>query len=207
MSESIAALILAAGESSRMREGSDMVVLKPLLPYRGNTVLGHLVETIQSAGIPQVGVVLGYQAENILPSLYRYSLPVIINRSYPLGMLSSIQCGLKHLSTHLDPPPKAYLICLGDQPGLQTETFKELLATTPINHDSIRIASFENRKGHPILIPAGYVEEILSIPPEKGLRELMQRHPDKVTLIPLRDSWITRDMDTPDDYRKALEEI
>jgi len=206
MSLNIAAMILAAGESSRMRETEEIMVLKPLLPYRGKNVLGYLIETCQAAEMQNITVVLGFQAETILSSIKEYPLYVVINRTYQLGMLSSIQCGLKYLFTKLTPAPEACLICPGDQPGLKPETFKTMAELFNPQENSILIATHKNRKGHPILIPACYIDEIISIPPEKGLRELMRKHPDKVKLIPLPDPWITRDMDTPEDYRKALQE-
>jgi CTP:molybdopterin cytidylyltransferase MocA len=206
MSLNIATMILAAGESSRMRESEEIMVLKPLLPYRGTNVLGHLIENVEAARMQNITVVLGFQAETILSSIKEYPIHIVINRTYELGMLSSIQCGLKYLHTKLTPAPDACLICLGDQPGLKPETFKAMAELFNPRENSILIATHENRKGHPILIPACYLEEILAIPPEKGLRELMLKYSEAVKLIPLPDSWVTRDIDTPEDYQKALQE-
>ena len=55
----IAALILAAGESSRM--GTP----KPTLAYRGRTFLEFIVERLQEGGLEKIVVVLGHRAEEI----------------------------------------------------------------------------------------------------------------------------------------------
>ena len=61
----IAGLILAAGESSRM--GTP----KATLAYRGRTFLELIVETLRSAGLERIVVVLGHRAGEIQPRVKR----------------------------------------------------------------------------------------------------------------------------------------
>lgn len=57
--EKICALIPAAGLSSRMGD------FKPLLPFRGKTVIESSVESALSGGADSVTVVTGYRSEEI----------------------------------------------------------------------------------------------------------------------------------------------
>ena len=57
----IAALILAAGFSSRMK------MVKPLLPMEGQTVIELVIGLFQMIGIADTLVVLGYAADQLIP--------------------------------------------------------------------------------------------------------------------------------------------
>ncbi len=70
---SIAGIVLAAGESSRM--GAD----KALLMYRGRTFLDHIISSLREAGIGRVVVVLGHHAELIQQRVDLSSVEVTVN--------------------------------------------------------------------------------------------------------------------------------
>ena len=55
----VSALLLAAGKSRRMGQ------LKALLPWKETTLLQYQVGSLQSGGVSQVIVVLGYRAESL----------------------------------------------------------------------------------------------------------------------------------------------
>src|SRR5512140_3346272 len=88
-----AAVILAAGESSRM--GSP----KALLAWRGTTFLEYLARLFADAALDPLIVVLGHEAPRIHRSV---KLPqrtrVVINSQYREGQLSSLQAGIRALA-------------------------------------------------------------------------------------------------------------
>src|SRR5439155_25733229 len=89
MSPTVAAIVLAAGESSRMGRP------KPLLPLDdGETFLTHLLGQIQASRVTSTTVVLGHRPEVILEALPRIAPIAVINTSYTLGQLSSLHVGL-----------------------------------------------------------------------------------------------------------------
>ena len=81
--ERIAALILAAGRSSRMGG------FKPLLDLGGRTVLETLVETYRAAGLGDLLVVLGHRAEEVRPLLDARGVPWVVNDRPERRMFSS----------------------------------------------------------------------------------------------------------------------
>ena len=69
----IAAVVLAAGESSRM--GRD----KALLPFRSSTFLEEIVSTLEKVPVQKIVVVLGHNAEEIRSSVNLESAEVVVN--------------------------------------------------------------------------------------------------------------------------------
>ena len=57
-------IILAAGTSTRMRPLTDDIP-KCLLQVGGKTILQRTIELVASAGVEQIGIVLGYKAETV----------------------------------------------------------------------------------------------------------------------------------------------
>jgi molybdenum cofactor cytidylyltransferase len=80
----IAAILLAAGESTRMGR------LKQLLPWDGTPLIAWQVGQLQEAGADDVVVVLGHEAEQI-----RSAVPeparVVINPDYKQGRATSLR--------------------------------------------------------------------------------------------------------------------
>src|SRR5947209_13870952 len=94
---STAAIILAAGSSSRMGGGRH----KLLLPLEGRSVLTHVIEaTLASQARPTI-VVLGHEVEQVREQIAAYiEHPDIIlaeNPHYLQGMSTSMQVGLETL--------------------------------------------------------------------------------------------------------------
>jgi len=87
----IAALVLAAGYSSRMGD------FKPLLPLGETSVLASTIKTFSVPGISQILAVVGHRAEDLRPMLKDLKVQVIYNPGYAKGMFSSVQAGVNSL--------------------------------------------------------------------------------------------------------------
>ncbi len=70
---------------------------------------------------------------------------------------------------------------------------------------NIVLPRFGDRRGHPAAYSAAYADEILALGPENSLRDVLARHPSDVLEVRLDDAGILEDMDTPDEYEKALD--
>ncbi len=186
--QTVAGIVLAAGMSTRM--GS----FKPLLPLGDRTVIEVVVEKVRSR-LDRVFVILGHRGDEIAAVLGRYQVECVHNSEYPAGMLSSVKCGLRASSS------SAYLVCLGDQPGLNPKVIDAVLSASELGK-GIVIPTYHNRRGHPMLIYQHYVEEILSQPPCRGLNTVTRGHPEDTLEVPVSGRGILEDMDTPGDYRR-----
>jgi molybdenum cofactor cytidylyltransferase len=185
---SVAAIILAAGESRRMGQP------KALLPFRGGSFLSVLAETLSPHCSP-VCAVFGADAKRLM-SLAPSSLLVAENPNYASGMLTSLQAGLRALES----VPDRVLFTLVDHPAVASETIRALLDSA----DEIAIPKFNSKRGHPVLIRRRIAEEILAEPPTSKLNAVMDRHASEIHYLDLNDSGVTDDIDDPEAYRNLL---
>lgn len=189
----IAAVVLAAGESSRMGRP------KLLLPYRGATVLECTLRAVLASPVERTVVVLGHGRERILPLIRPLRVEAVFNPDPGRGMLSSVLVGLSALPEE----PGAVFIVPGDHPDLTVGVFAALLAARQDSGKGLVVPVASGRGGHPLLMDLGYRAEAANLGSAAGLRALLASHPDDVLRLAVPDAGILTDIDTPADYRKA----
>jgi molybdenum cofactor cytidylyltransferase len=189
----IAGLILAAGESSRM--GQD----KALLTYGGRTFLEIVVAALHEAGIERVGVVLGHHAEQIQGAVTLEGAEIVINRDYARGQTSSLQAGLRALERA---DLEAVVLCLVDHPLISADTVRALVASFRRSGAPVVIPTFQDQRGHPVLIGRTLFSALLSLDPGAGANTVIGRHRDATQLVEVNDSGILLDVDDPEAYHR-----
>ena len=193
--QTLAGIVLAAGESRRMGQP------KQLLPFGEGTILERVVDTLLTAGVGEVVVVLGHLADRVRAVLGDRPVRAVVNASYRQGMLSSVKCGVHAIGAGYD----AVLIALGDQPHIEGAVVSEVMRAYRAGDAGIVIPRYGEKKGHPIIINLQkYREAIANLPEDAGLNALMQEHADDVRLIDVATEDIIRDIDVPDDYTREL---
>ncbi len=189
----IAGLILAAGESSRM--GTD----KALLTYRGRPFLGTVLRTLRDAGVARVAIVLGHHAEEIQRAVGLKDAVVVINPDYAQGQTSSLQAGLKVLeSTDV----QAILLCLVDHPQVSADTIRTLIRSFWKSSCPVVIPTFQNQRGHPVLIGRALFEELLGLSAEAGANTVIREYREATQFVEVQDPGILLDIDDPETYRR-----
>lgn len=186
--------MLAAGESRRMGR------LKQVLPWGAATMIEAVVRTALASSVDEVVVVLGHEAEVVAEALGPVSgdprVRLVRNERYTEGMLSSVQAGVEALS----PNCRAFLMLLGDQPGVSAGVIDKLIEAFGRGEGQILLPTFERRRGHPALFSLRYREEIARIDPTIGLRQLVWNHADAVREIEVAEANVLVDLDYPADY-------
>ncbi len=142
----IAALVLAAGYSSRMG------ILKPLAFLGTHTLIEEAVTRFLRAGIDDVRVVVGHRADEIKPVVDRLGVRWIFNADYDRGMFSSVLAGVKSLEADVD----GFFLLPGDIALVNPETIRALFDACDPDDPKIIYPRFDGRRGHPPLIPAAY---------------------------------------------------
>lgn len=192
----LSAIILAAGESKRMGQP------KMLLPWGNTTVLGKVVETLQRAGIAEILAVTGGARAEVECEAARYGLRCAYN-AFKGEMLQSIQAGLRAETLRIgDEVEGAVLIALGDQPQIEEETVRRILAAWQQTGAGIIVPSYEKRRGHPWLVAGKYWSEILALPAEKSMRDFFKHRAGEILYVEVDAPGILQDLDTPEDYLK-----
>jgi molybdenum cofactor cytidylyltransferase len=192
MDVKIAAIVLAAGYSSRMGE------FKPLLPLGETTVLERVVALFKCAGIEDVRVVVGHRLNDLLPLLERLHARPLLNDRYQDGMFSSVVTGVRSLEPEID----AFFLLPVDIPLVKRHTLDILLGAYPKDNSCILYPGFFGKRGHPPLIPGCHRNGILAWHGEGGLKSYLARYEADALLVEIADEAILADMDTPEDYHR-----
>ena len=189
-----AAIVLAAGLSSRMEE------LKPLLPLGEETITDRVI-SIFTANSVKVILVTGWRKSELIAGIKHHDITIVENPDYASGMFSSIQAGVKGLS----PSQQAFFIMPVDIPLIRPATIRRLIDMAPENPNRIIYPVFNGVRGHPPLIPVSLVYEILHWNKEGGLKAVLDIQPDMATEIRVPDGCILQDIDNREDYSALLE--
>lgn len=193
----ISGILLAAGESRRM--GSP----KALLRYRGKMFIERICEAFLAAGVDELIVVLGARAAELQRAIPAHpTLRTVINPHYFQGQLSSLMTGLGAVSADSE----AAIVNLVDHPLITTDTFHALIASFRADPLPILIASYNGKRGHPVLFSSQVYGELLAAPLDQGAKVVVRKDPSRVREIPLDDPGILADIDTPEDYRRYVGE-
>ncbi len=185
----IAAVVLAAGASTRMGEPKALLRLPD-----GRRYVDAIGDTARAAGCGAVVVVLGPPHGDAI----RAACPgatVAWNAHPERGMLSSVQAGLAALAADVD----AVLVWPVDIPFVDVGTVRTL-----VMHDGTIVVPVHNgRGGHPLRVARGHFGEIMTLEPARGLKALQDAHADALTRLPVGDGAVLVDVDTPDDYART----
>lgn len=183
------AIILAAGESRRMGRP------KAFLPFRGGTFLSEIAAVLGQRCSPLIAV-FGFDAARSIELARPLGLVTVENSDYPLGMMTSLQAGLRAVPGECD----AALFTLVDHPAISLLTVDALLRSEAL----IAIPRFENVRGHPVLIRREIFGEFLREPPTSKVRDVVDRHSAEIAYIEVGDPAISDDIDDPALYKKLL---
>ena len=196
MKSCLAAIILAAGFSSRMEP------FKPLLPAGSETITDRIITTFLRKGI-EVYLVVGWRQDELKAGIKNYDITFVENRDYAKGMFTSVQAGLRALQAN----HKAFFIMPVDIPLVRPFTIKQLSEASENQPDKIIYPVFRKMRGHPTLIPVKLVPFILKWEKEGGLKAFLDTHEAMASEVPVPDSNILFDVDTPEDYRLLKERL
>jgi CTP:molybdopterin cytidylyltransferase MocA len=202
----VAAIILAAGQSSRMGEP------KALLPLAGRTALARVVGALRSAGIERIVTVTGYHARSVGPAATALGVKTAHNAEPERGMFSSVRTGAAALAVGGDSSPcaqaawtanrglgfDAFLVLPVDYPLVRASTLKNVIdAYASDDHDVVHPCC-AGLRGHPPLLAARVLETLVASP-DTDLRSFLEVHAPRAIEVEVDDLTVLLDMDTPDD--------
>jgi molybdenum cofactor cytidylyltransferase len=190
----IPAVVLAAGRSSRMGRA------KATLPLDAtDTFLTRIVRTFLEAGVDDVVVVVGHEADAIVSSFSASGLPArfVVNHDYDRGQWSSLVAGLGVVDR---PGVAATLITLVDVPLVTADTVRAVLACYRRTHAPVVRPTAGSRHGHPLLVDRSLFAELRAADPAEGAKPVIRAHASAAGDIAIDDAGAFRDIDTEEDY-------
>ncbi|MAX10975.1 MAG: hypothetical protein CL710_01250 [Chloroflexi bacterium] len=196
-----AGLILAAGQSSRMKQQ------KALLPWKEKTLIEWEIECLNIVGIEKIFVVVGSQYANIAEKIKDLNVNVIINHDWEKGRSSSILCGIQAiLSENKKTPIDNFLIQNVDQP-ITEKILTDIISfvNTQKNYEVIQ-PFFENKKRHPIILHIDQASKFLDIQDDNtSLRDIIENL--DVKTIEVNSPLLNINLNKMSDYRNAMKQF
>jgi molybdenum cofactor cytidylyltransferase len=189
----VAAVVLAAGAASRF--GSP----KALARLDGRPILEHVLDAVREAGIEDVVVVLGHAADEIEDGIDWLDERRVRNPD-PRHLSSSLQVGIAAVA-EIDPPVRAAVIVLGDQPRTRPEVIRALIAAARTGDQPVVVPRYADGGGlNPVLLKADAFELVDEAVGDRGLGPVLAADPGLV--IEIRVGGGNPDIDTVDDLAR-----
>ena len=175
--------ILAAGQASRF--GSN----KLMQPWRGRSLLSHVLDAAKQACPNPVLVVTGSDAEAINPICAEFAAETVFNPDYANGIGTSIATAARVCEGNAD----AMLLMLGDQPLVTGAHLRDLVDHWQGDRQRICASGFANTLGPPVLFGSAYFAQLARLTGDGGARELI-RNSDRVVAVDFEPAAIDVDL-------------
>jgi CTP:molybdopterin cytidylyltransferase MocA len=187
MPASIAGVLLAAGDGSRLGQP------KALVELGGQTLASRGVALLRAGGADPVIVVAG-AAPVELPGVRS-----VQNPRWPEGMGSSFAAGLAALPAHCD----AAVVALADQPLVGPESVRRLIGAL-LSGATVAVAAYSGQPRNPVLLAREHWPQAIALAAgDVGARPFLRAHPELVTLVECGDTGRPDDIDTQADLERV----
>ena len=193
----IVAVILSAGESSRMGRP------KALLSIDGVRFVEKIVSTLKSTNVGDIIVVLGHNAEGIRRKISDLPVTILINHDYKQGQLSSLQVAIRLLESSGN-PVDGILVHLVDHPYIEAKLVNLIIDRFYETKKLIVVPRFQGRRGHPVIFARALFSELLAAGTDQGAKPVVHAHRDDTLEIDTDDKGVLIDIDTPEEYRQHV---
>jgi molybdenum cofactor cytidylyltransferase len=192
----VAAIVLAAGASSRFRAaaGASGPATKLVATRRGEALVRHVVRAALASSARPVVVVTGFARDEVVAALDALPVAYAHNADFSTGLASSLRTGVAAL------PGSAAgaVVLLGDMPDVSAAAIDALIeAFQGIPSASAVAPVFDGERGNPVLISRALFPGVAALKGDAGARKLLASRDDVVEL-PMDDAAVAFDVDTPD---------
>jgi molybdenum cofactor cytidylyltransferase len=192
----IAAIVLAAGRSSRMAPRNKLLEL-----VEGKPIIARVAGAALASGADPVIVVTGFEAPRIDEALRDLRVTLVPNPAFTEGVSTSLRTGLDALP----PDSDGALILLGDMPeidGAALHALMEAFTGPQATRARVCVPARHGRRGNPVLWGAAYFAEMMALSGDVGAKELLARHQEFVIEVPVESDGFFADVDTPADLAR-----
>ena len=191
----IAAVILAAGMSSRMGRN------KLLAEWHGKPLVRHVVEAALVSDARPVIVVTGHAASRTKEALSGLDVRFVHNPDYADGLSTSLKAGIGEVPEDCD----GALVLLGDMPQIRPKHIAGIIGSfAPREGRPICVAVSHGKRGHPVLWGRRFFSYIASLSGDIGARKLLAAHEGEIHEMDFDDDAVLNDIDTPEALEALL---
>ncbi len=185
----VAAVILAAGQSSRMAPRHKLLVQDAT----GRAMVARVVDGVLASRARPVLVVTGHRADEVKAALAGRPVTFVTAPDYADGLSASLRAGLAAVPAST----AAALVVLGDMPLVTAATIDRLIESYDPDEGRTIVAPSHGELGNPVLWDRRHFPAMMALTGDRGARSLLRQHAEAVAEIAVDDT-VLRDFDTAD---------
>jgi molybdenum cofactor cytidylyltransferase len=194
----IAAVVLAAGKSSRMGGPN-----KLLAEIGGKPLVRHVVDAALASRARPVLVVTGHQRDKVEAALAGLPVKFVHNAHFADGLGTSLKAGIAALGG-LPAEVDGAIVCLGDMPQVDAALIDRLIGAFDPDHGALVVVpTIDGKRGNPVVWSRRFFSDLMAVEGDVGARYLIGRYTEAVAEVPLTGTAALTDVDTPE----ALEAV
>jgi len=196
----ISSILLAAGESSRMK-GENKLIKK----IKGIPLINYSIKNILASSVDEIVVVTGYESEKVENIIGKHKkIKFVYNKDFKNGISSSIKKGLNTISNKAE----AFFICLGDMPNVNQNIYNKLIKSRfnynkklKLEHKKeIIIPTFDGKNGNPVLFSKFMKDKIMLIEGDSGAKNIIELNKNKVLNVSFDNEAVILDFDIQEHF-------
>ena len=196
----ISSILLAAGESSRMK-GENKLIKK----IKGIPLINYSIKNILASSVDEIVVVTGYESEKVENIIGKHKkIKFVYNKDFKNGISSSIKKGLNTISNKAE----AFFICLGDMPNVNQNIYNKLIKSRFNYNKKLRlehkkeiiIPTFDGKNGNPVLFSKFMKDKIMLIEGDSGAKNIIELNKNKVLNVSFDNEAVILDFDIQEHF-------
>lgn len=191
----VAAVILAAGRSSRFEDGH-----KLLAEIDGIPVIRHVCRALAASHVGDIALITSESGSAIAKAAGQGRWRTVENADARRQLSDSLRTGLENV-----PDADGVLVALGDMPGITTQLVNALVAAFKSKPDAIVFpVARDSRRGHPVIWPKALLPSLMNLSGDTGGRTILAAHSELWLPVPWDDERAFADIDTRADLQRFM---
>jgi len=189
----IKAILLAAGQSKRMKSENKLIKL-----YKNKPLINYSLNVLTKSKVNKIIIVLGHQHKE-LKKIIKKNKKIIFtyNKNYKKGMASSIKIGLKKISKN----DKGFIVAQSDMPFVKQSDINKICRSIKSKKFLIHALKYKTRVGNPIGFDSSLIKKFKNIKGQFGAKFMVKRLKNRTNFIKTMNIKSFKDFDKASDFR------
>jgi len=189
----IKAILLAAGQSKRMKSENKLIKL-----YKNKPLISYSLNVLTKSKVNKIIIVLGHQHKE-LKKIIKKNKKIIFtyNKNYKKGMASSIKNGLKKISKN----DKGFIVAQSDMPFVKQSDINKICRSINSKKFLVHALKYKTRVGNPIGFDSSLIKKFKNIKGQLGAKFMVKRLKNRTNFIKTMSIKSFKDFDKASDFR------
>ena len=189
----IKAILLAAGQSKRMKSENKLIKL-----YKNKPLINYSLNVLKKSKVNKIIIVLGHQHKEVKKIIKKNKKIIFTyNKNYKKGMASSIKTGLKKISKN----DKGFIVAQSDMPFVKQSDINKICRSINSKKFLVHALKYKNRVGNPIGFDISLIKKFKNIKGQFGAKFMVKRLKNRTNFINTKSLKSFKDFDKVSDFR------